>query len=280
MIRALDGSTYTTLNDVNRMLTEQESVEVVYLRVYDGFRDDSKYHSHVKALMGQSSREGEVMLGTYQYLNHYQGSKEGDDQVVDAYATMNSGGRIPQLPHALDVEKTVSSPFPKDPRTYLDTRLMPAIAQVVKYDGREPVLYLNPDAILNYFVYLDGAGKKRSLFTLPQYAQVLKCPLWLAAYTKMGIVPYWDEILKLDIWKTLLMHQHAGSVRDWPGASNVDLNRGAGTRGQWKDWMQRKGPMPVWNTEPAPEPEPEPEPEPTSDLEKRVAKLELWAKSF
>ncbi len=281
MINFVDVSGWTNITDINALINEQLLIDGAYIRAHDGFRDDEKFPQFRALIKNARNKNGSVMWGPYMYLG-YSGSigsrtwtaKRGDYQAQNCWDLATSGGREFPLPVAVDGERNrwwdgkafQIVPLPSA-YVYCDTYLLPAIEFLSDKQGRRPVFYSNPDFILNYLL---------PQLSKPEFAAIGECPLWLANWTKAGTEPpYMPTIRTRTPWKTYLLHQYAGDVKDYPGVDDVDLNRGAGTRAQWKAWIADATQLPI---EGAPEPPPvvvEP-PQPDTTIEARLTRLEQF----
>lgn len=268
MITGIDISGYSTVSDLNAMITGQLPIEFAYVRGYNGFRDDSKFTAHRKLMEQARNASGAVLWGAYMYLGYSAqlGSEKwiagrGDAQAANFWSLITAGGKTFQLPPAIDVEENrwrdengVSQTVPMpSAEAYCDTYLLPAVEYLTKAHGRRPIVYSSPNKILYYLA---------PALRLPKFAPILECPLWLAHYNKSNAPGYMDKIAEIG-WKDWLIWQYAGDVSDWPGVDDVDLNRIRGTRSQLKAWANDpKAPFPK---EGGPNPDPDPDPEPNPD---------------
>ena len=261
MINALDtaGVNGKTINDAQAMVNGQLIVDVVIIRARDGYRDDQFYAVHRDAVKKATNPSGAALWGTYAYLGYTAKAgayswtaQRGDVQAQDYWNLISAGGIEWQVPPALDTENLVywekrenpdgtsklvrqTVPMP-EVHQYADTYLMPATKFLADKAGRLPLQYLNADKILNYLSPLKQESKYDLLF---------QCPLWLADWNALvnGMPSYWTKVQKY--FPNLIMHQYKGDVRDWPGVSDVDLNRIPGTRKQLKAWLADKtAPLP------------------------------------
>ena len=294
MLNALDtaGVNGLTINDAQAMVNGQLIVDVVIIRARDGYMDDQHYIEHRNKVRVASNPNGGTLWGTYSYLgytakvgSHSWTAKRGDYQAQDYWNLTSSGGIEWSVLPAIDIEnlsfleKQTNTdgterwvrqvvPMP-EVHSYADNILMPAFDFLGNKLGREPIFYSNPDKIKNYLAPLKQESK---------YDRLWKAPLWLADYNPLvNGLPAWWSVVK-QYFPNLLMHQFKGDVRDWPGVTDVDLNRIPGTRAQLKAWLADKNaPMPA---EGAPDPiDPPIEPPASGDLEARVKALEEWQRA-
>lgn len=280
MINGIDYSSNSKITDIQAVVSGQLLVDFAYLRLRGGYVDDPQWTPNRAQIKTAHTSNGSVLWGGYSVLG-YSGAIGSDvwtadggaKQVQDAWKLLTAGGADHNLPLALDLERPGS--LVNGVRQYLalpsaeaycSAYLLPAIDAATSLQGRKPVIYTNGDFIVNY---LAVAG------VLAKYPVITSCPLWIAGYNKLTVPPFWDRISKF--WPVWLAWQYAGDVHDWPGISDVDLNRMPGTRAQLKAWLANpNAPLP---TEGAPDPilPPVVNP-PASDLETRVKALEDWRK--
>lgn len=268
MINGLDWA-FITPKDPQAMIGAQLPVDFVIVRSRDGFRDDASYKKNAALLPKLTGKQGTILWGSYAYLNYNPGSAEGDDQMKQVWDLIAPAGEMEwQIPPTIDAERSPSGPLP-DAKFYFDTRLMPAIDYLSEKINRRPLLYTNADFILNY---------AKLLLLKPEYKAVGECPLWLADWNRVA-TPYplnWPSIEKLGLWKSWLVWQYRGDVGDWPGITDVDLNRGQGTRAQWKAWCNG-GPLPIEGAaEPPPPVDPPPAGGDLATIKGQVADLLAW----
>jgi hypothetical protein len=284
MIVGLDGSKWTIVSDPTALVNTEPPVEVVLWRGYDGWRDDPRFVEHRRQTVGLRNKNGSVLWGAYMFLGYSSTSEgggvsysaaRGDAQASNFWSLITAGGIEWQVPAAIDVEynsfiddagNTQRMPLP-NVFVYADTYLLPAIRKLRDLMGRLPILYSNPDIILHYLAPLKGQAA---------YQDIFDCPLWVADYNPVkadGNYAYFTGCSKY--WPKWLIHQTRGSVRDWPGTNNIDVNRCQGTRAQWKAWCKdATQPLPQEGlVDPVPEPEPEPTPDPAADWAAAVAQI-------
>jgi hypothetical protein len=262
------------------MMNDQLLVDFAYVRAHDGYRDDAKFPEFRKLLRDVKTKNGSVLWGPYMFLG-YSGAigartwnaVRGDYQAQNCWNLATGGGREFPLPVAVDVERIrwwdgkafQIVPLPSA-KVYCDTYLIPAIEFLSEKQGRRPVFYCNPDLILNYLA---------PLLSQAAYSAIGECPLWLAHWTKTGgESSYMTSIRAKTPWKSHLIHQYVGDVKDFPGVDDVDLNRGSGTRAMWKAWIADETKLPIEGGVEPPPPPPDPEPEPTPDLTALTARVQ------
>ena len=268
MIDGLDWSSYSTVASIERMMTEKVIVDLAFVRAWNGFQDDQEFDnvngiSYRKMLDTVKTPHGSVLWAPYMYLGYSAqvGSLNwtalgGAAQFDRMYARATNGGQTHQITPMIDIEHNswldenlVRHIVPiVSMDTYCTTTLVPAITRANDVLGRLPILYSNPDFILNY---LGDARLKR-------FPIITECPLIIASYSTGPKPSYWDTTpTKKGVgayWKTWLGWQDAGNIKDWPGISVVDHIKAQGTRAQWKAWLADKNaPMPQDGTvEPPP----------------------------
>jgi hypothetical protein len=282
MINGVDFSSWETITNSQAVWNGQLLIDFAYIRARDGFRDDAKFAEFRAIMRTATTKNGTVLWGPYMFLG-YSGTvgsrtwtaARGDVQAQECWNLTTAGGREFPLPVAIDCEKIPYIdpngirqivPLP-NAYAYCDAYLVPAIKFLTEKMGRRPVIYSNPDFILNYLA---------PVLSKPEFASICECPLWVAAWTKAtGTVPYMDTIAAKTGWKTYLIQQYAGDVKDWPGINAIDLNRGQGTRAQWKAWILDATKVPVEGAPVPPPVDPPTPPPPAADLESRVATLEV-----
>jgi GH25 family lysozyme M1 (1,4-beta-N-acetylmuramidase) len=284
MINGIDISGWTTVKDAAALFNDQLLIDFAYIRAHDGFRDDEKFPKHRAMMRDARTKNGSVMWGPYMYLGYTGqiGSRtwtavRGDYQAQNCWDLATAGGQEHSLPVAIDVEKNrwwdgkvfQIVPLP-NAYTYCDTYLLPAIEFLSDKQGRRPVIYANPDIILNYLA---------PQLSKPEFSAICECPLWLASWTKAGgEPPYMASIAAKTGWKSWLIHQYAGDVGDYPGVDDVDLNRGVGTRAQWKAWIADASKLPAEGaTDPVTPPPVEPPPA-VGDLAALTARVDRLEK--
>ena len=290
MINGIDISGWTTVTDAQALFNAQLLIDFAYIRAHDGYRDDEKYPKYRAMMRDARTSNGSVMWGPYMFLGYTGaiGSRtwtavRGDYQAQNCWNLATAGGQEHSLPVAIDVERVrwwdgkafQVVPMP-NAYTYCDSYLLPAIEFLSEKQGRRPVIYCNPDVILNYLL---------PQLSKPEFSAIGECPLWLANWTKtQAEPPYMATIKAKTPWKTYLIHQYTGDVKDYPGVSDVDLNRGVGTRAMWKAWIKDATALPVeGGTDPIVIPPPV-DPPTTGDadlaeIKSRLARLEAWMKA-
>lgn len=285
MINGIDISGWTTVTDPQALFNAQLLIDFAYIRAHDGYRDDEKFPAFRKMMRDAKTKNGSVMWGPYMFLGYTGaiGSRtwtavRGDYQAQNCWNLATAGGQDHSLPVAIDVERVrwwdgkvfQIVPMP-NAYTYCDSYLMPAIEFLSDKQGRRPVIYCNPDVILNYLL---------PQLSKPEFAAIGECPLWLANWTKtQAEPPYMASIKAKTPWKTYLIHQYTGDVKDYPGVSDVDLNRGVGTRAMWKAWIADATKLPIEGGADPIEPPPVVPPT-TGDTGARLTALEAQVKAL
>lgn len=291
MITGLDGSMWSAVTDPAAMVNTNPPVEICLWRGYDGWRDDTKFVQHRNQMRGLTNPSGAVLWGAYLFLGYTSSTESGmtimtitaargDAQASNFWSLITAGGIEWQVPPAIDVEHNSFMddaghvqrwPMPTV-QQYADTYLLPAIRKLRDLSGRMPILYTNPDRVLHYL---------STLFGNAAYQDIFDCPLWIADYNpiKPGGSYAWQTAVSKYFPKWLI-HQTRGSVSNWPGVSNIDLNRCQGTRAQWKAWckdatmpLPQEGATDPVPPDPTPDPTPDPQPIP-GDLIDAIARIQ------
>jgi Glycosyl hydrolases family 25 len=234
MIYGLDISSYTTITDPVKTFKEgSQPVDFTYMRGWTGYGDDQKFTAHKKTLLAAVGAGGSILSGCYMWLAYDNGHKAGDVQAESFWNTITAGGVWFNMPPAVDVERRrflangtwQYAPLPSV-TAYMD-HLHKAVDYLTNKNGRRPVLYSNVDLILNYLypeiVKTTGAW-------------LLECPLWIAHWRVAA--PF--QGYKPNPWpkERWYFHQVNGDVKDWPGISDVDINKFNGDRAGLKAWCK------------------------------------------